>query len=164
MTIYDTEDLEAIRQQTRRFVEEEVLPHADTWEAERAVPRAVLEKMGEIGFFGLKVPEEFGGVGFGSQAIVAYAEELGRSTYGGFTITALVQEKTPRKALVSGIDIQSGDWPLRNGLAVGDPVSDIDLPVPQADEPFKFCGLNNCIAFTEKAGGIARIRLSLYAE
>jgi acyl-CoA dehydrogenase len=90
MTIYDNEDLESIRQQTRRFVEERVLPEADSWEKEGRVPRHVLEEMGKIGFFGLRVPEEYGGVGLGPLATVAYAEELGRSTFGGFTITALV--------------------------------------------------------------------------
>lgn len=88
--IYDSDDLQAIRTQTRRFVEDQVLPNADLWEEQGRVPREVLLKMGEIGFFGLRVPEEYGGVGFGAQATVAFAEELGRSTYGGFSITALV--------------------------------------------------------------------------
>jgi acyl-CoA dehydrogenase len=90
MSIYDTEDLEPIRQQTRRFVEEKVLPQADEWEKAGRVPREILKEMGAIGFFGLRVPEQYGGIGLGALASVAFAEELGRSTYGGFSITALV--------------------------------------------------------------------------
>ncbi len=46
--------------------------------------------MGRLGFFGLRIPEEHGGIGLGALASVMFAEELGRSTYGGFTITVLV--------------------------------------------------------------------------
>ena len=90
MSIYDSEDLEPIRQQTRRFVEEKVLPQADEWEKAGRVPREILKEMGAIGFFGLRVPEQYGGIGLGALASVTFAEELGRSTYGGFSITALV--------------------------------------------------------------------------
>ena len=89
-SIYITEDLEAIRAQTREYVEREILPNVDQWEAERAVPRSVLAEMGKLGFFGLRIPEEYGGIGLGTLASVIFAEELGRSTSGGFTITVLV--------------------------------------------------------------------------
>jgi acyl-CoA dehydrogenase len=67
--------------------------------------------MGEIGFFGLRVPEEHGGVGFGTLATVAFAEELGRSTYGGFSITALVHTDLAMPYLVNfGSDEQKKRW------------------------------------------------------
>lgn len=109
--IYDNDDLRAIRSQTRRFVEEEVLPNADAWETDGRVPREILLKMGEIGFFGLRVPEEYGGVGFGPLATVAFAEELGRSTYGGFSITALVHSDLAMPYLLNfGSDEQKKRW------------------------------------------------------
>jgi acyl-CoA dehydrogenase len=89
-TIYETEDLAAIRTQVRRYVEERVVPVADAWEAEGGVPRAVLREMGELGFFGLRVPEDLGGLGLGPPASALLAEELGRSTFGGFAATVLV--------------------------------------------------------------------------
>ena len=111
MTIYDNEDLEAIRQQTRRFVEEKVSPEADKWEEAGRVPREILEEMAKIGFFGLRVPEEYGGVGFGPLATVAYAEELGRSTYGGFAITALVHTELAMPYLLNfGSEEQKQRW------------------------------------------------------
>ena len=89
-TIYETEDLAAIRSQTRRFVEEKVVGRGDAWEQAGEVPRHLMEEMGKIGFFGLRVPEEYGGIGMGELASVVFAEELGRGTYGGFTATAIV--------------------------------------------------------------------------
>jgi acyl-CoA dehydrogenase len=88
-SIYMTEDLEAVRSQTRAYVEREIVPNAPDWETE-GVPREVLDDMGKLGFFGLRIPEEHGGIGLGALASVVFAEELGRSTYGGFTITVLV--------------------------------------------------------------------------
>ena len=109
--IYDTEDLDSIRSQTRRFVEEKVLPEADQWERDGRVPREILKEMGEIGFFGLRVPEEWGGVGMGTLATVAYAEELGRSTFGGFSITALVHTDLAMPYLLKfGSDEQKQRW------------------------------------------------------
>ncbi len=89
-SIYINDDLEAIRLNVRDFVEREILPNVETWEAERAVPRELLDEMGKLGFFGLRIPEEFGGIGLGHVASVVFAEELGRCTSGGTAITALV--------------------------------------------------------------------------
>ncbi len=89
MNIYLDEDLQAVATQTAEYLEREVVPVADAWETEGRVPRDVLRKMGEIGFFGLRVPEEYGGIGLGALASVVFAEQLGRSTFGGFAITVL---------------------------------------------------------------------------
>jgi len=85
-----TDEHRIFRDQLRRFVEEEVRPHADEWEAAGQVPRAVLERMGELGFLGIRYPETYGGAEMDMLATVIFAEELGRSGYGGFAITALV--------------------------------------------------------------------------
>ena len=84
------EEHEMLRDQIRRFVAERVHPHADAWESEGAVPRAVLREMGALGFFGIRYPEEYGGAAMDTRATAVLAEELGRSTYSGFAITALV--------------------------------------------------------------------------
>lgn len=80
----------ALRHQLRRFVEAEIKPHALDWEAQGSVPRAVLRRMGELGFFGIRYAPELGGSGMDPLASVILAEELGRSTFGGVAITALV--------------------------------------------------------------------------
>jgi acyl-CoA dehydrogenase len=89
-SIYIDEDLAAIRAQVREYVAREVTPRAEAWDADGAVPKEVLDEMGKLGFFGLRIPVEYGGIGLGHVASVAFAEELGRSTSGGFAITVLV--------------------------------------------------------------------------
>ena len=85
-----TEEHDLIRAQLRRFVEEKVKPEGSRWEQAGLVPRAVLREMGDLGFLSLRVPEELGGAGLDARASVVLAEEVGRSTFGGFAITVLV--------------------------------------------------------------------------
>jgi acyl-CoA dehydrogenase len=87
---YFTEEQTLLRQQIRRFVEEEIKPNGDRWEQERSVPRSFLKKMGELGFLGIGVPEEYGGSGMDIFGWVVLAEELGRSTYAGVAGVATV--------------------------------------------------------------------------
>jgi acyl-CoA dehydrogenase len=87
---YFTEEHEALRDQVRRFVETEIKPHALAWEEAGFVPREVLRKMGALGFLGIRYPAEYGGSEMDTLATVVLAEELGRSTYSGVAITALV--------------------------------------------------------------------------
>ncbi|MCV2886852.1 acyl-CoA dehydrogenase family protein [Ruegeria aquimaris] len=81
---------ELLRDQIRRFVAERVHPEADRWEEEGAVPRKILREMGDLGFLGIRYPEEYGGSAMDTRATAVLAEELGRSTYSGFAITVLV--------------------------------------------------------------------------
>jgi acyl-CoA dehydrogenase len=87
---YFTEEHEALRDQVRRFVETEIKPHALKWEEAGFVPREVLRRMGELGFLGIRYPAEYGGSEMDTMATVVLAEELGRSTFSGVAITALV--------------------------------------------------------------------------
>lgn len=84
------EEHEMLRDQVARFVEEEVKPHGEAWEEKGHVPRDVLRKMGELGFFGIRYPAEYGGSEMDTIATAVFAEELGKSTFGGFAITVLV--------------------------------------------------------------------------
>lgn len=87
---YFTQEHEALRAQLRRFIDNEVKPHALAWESQGFVPREVLRRMGELGFLGIRYPQEFGGSELDPLASVVLAEELGRSTFSGFAITVLV--------------------------------------------------------------------------
>jgi len=129
--VYETEDLAAIRAQTRRFVDEQVIPFADAWEHAGTVPREVLKKMGDVGFFGLRVPEEHGGVGLGTLATVAFAEELGRSTYGGFAITVLVHTDLATPYLLQyGSEEQKKEW--LPSILTGETLTAIAVTEPDA--------------------------------
>lgn len=89
-TLFLSEEHEMLRDQLRRFIAEKVQPHADQWEKDGMVPRQVLREMGELGFFGVRYPTKYGGAEMDTRATAVMAEELGRSTYAGFAITALV--------------------------------------------------------------------------
>ena len=85
-----TPEHEMLRSALRRFIDERVVPHAAAWEDAGAVPREVLREMGALGFLGIRFPEACGGSALDTLATVVLAEELGRSTFGGFAITVLV--------------------------------------------------------------------------
>lgn len=87
---YFNDDLTMLRDQIRRFVETEILPNGDAWEAAGKVPREVFAKMGGLGYLGMRYPEEYGGGGLNTLASVVFAEELGRCTFGGFSADVLV--------------------------------------------------------------------------
>jgi (2S)-methylsuccinyl-CoA dehydrogenase len=77
------ETLEAMRGEMRRFVESEVKPHAHEWHLQNAyIPLEVIAKMNGLGVFGLTIPEEFGGLGLGKEAMCVVSEELSRGYIG----------------------------------------------------------------------------------
>ena len=88
--LFFSDELRAMRAQVRRFVKNEIKPQAAAWEEAGFVPRMVLRQMGALGFFGMRYPEVLGGSGMDQMASVVLAEELGRSTFAGVAITALV--------------------------------------------------------------------------
>jgi acyl-CoA dehydrogenase len=87
---YFNNEHEMLRQTVRRFVAQRVLPYADNWEEEGLVPRAVLREMGELGLLGIRFEADYGGSELDTLSTVVLAEELGRSTFGGFAVTVLV--------------------------------------------------------------------------
>ncbi len=72
------EELEAVRESVRRFVEKEWWPVADSYEESGAFPYAEIRRMGEAGFFGAAFPEHLGGSNTGFLAVSVIAEELSR--------------------------------------------------------------------------------------
>jgi acyl-CoA dehydrogenase len=89
-TIYESDEHVQLREQIARFVDNEVRPHGETWEEQGFVPRNVLRRMGGLGFFGIRYPEEYGGSAQGAIASAILAEECGLSGFGGFSATVLV--------------------------------------------------------------------------
>jgi acyl-CoA dehydrogenase len=85
-----TEEHTALRDLVRSFINDQVLPVADAWEEQGFVPRQILQDMGKLGLFGIRYAPEYGGSGLDTISTAVFAEELGRSSYGGFAVTALV--------------------------------------------------------------------------
>ncbi|HEX6937988.1 MAG TPA: acyl-CoA dehydrogenase family protein [Longimicrobiales bacterium] len=71
-----TEALEQVRSLAREFAEAELRPHVETWDRERRLDTAVLAQLAELGFFGMRVPEAYGGMEFDLPTYVAALEEL----------------------------------------------------------------------------------------
>ncbi len=77
------ETLSEMRVQMRRFSEAEVLPYAHEWHLSNSyIPAEVLAKLGELGVFALTLPEAFGGLGLGKEAMCVVSEELSRGYIG----------------------------------------------------------------------------------
>src|SRR5256714_887872 len=78
-----TEEHEELRESIRRFVENELRPHAREWEEAQWFPNDVFTRMAELGFLGLKYPEEYGGQGGDYLHDAVLTEELSRCGSGG---------------------------------------------------------------------------------
>lgn len=82
---------EIFRKVVREFAVREVAPHVAGWDRERHFPVDVVRAMGELGLFGLVVPEEFGGSGADFTSLCVAIEELGRVDQSiGITLEAAV--------------------------------------------------------------------------
>ena len=81
---YFTEEHDLFRQTLRAFLEKEVKPNVDQWEKDGELPRDIYRKFGEMGFFGLSLPEKYGGMGGDMWYNVIWDEELARMNSGGF--------------------------------------------------------------------------------
>jgi acyl-CoA dehydrogenase len=77
------EEHEELRQTVARFVTNEIAPHVDEWEAAREFPRELFARCAELGFLGLKFPEELGGQGGTHLHDAVWVEELARSGGSG---------------------------------------------------------------------------------
>ncbi|MGH2788351.1 MAG: acyl-CoA dehydrogenase family protein [Actinomycetota bacterium] len=74
---------EELRTSIRSFVDKELRPHAGEWEREEAFPKEVFARIGELGYFGLKYPENVGGSGPDIVADAVATEEFARCGSGG---------------------------------------------------------------------------------
>lgn len=81
---YFGEEHNLFRQSLRDFLQKEVVPHIDKWEETGHIERFIWEKFGEMGFFGLSYPEEYGGMNLDLFYTVILLEELQRINSGGF--------------------------------------------------------------------------------
>ena len=100
-SLFVSPELQAFRATLRRFVDQQVKPVASQWERDGHIPREMLQRMGALGWLGLRYPQVYGGSDLNALASVILAEELGRSTFGGFAITVLTQSDTASPHIAS---------------------------------------------------------------
>lgn len=128
---YFSDELTMLRDQIRRFVEAEIVPHGDAWEEAGKVPREVFAKMGELGFLGMRYPEQYGGADLDTMASVVLAEELGRCTFGGFSADLLVHTDMASPHLANvGTPEQMARW--MPGITSGKSICAVAVTEPGA--------------------------------
>ncbi len=129
--IYLQDEHRMLRDQLRRFIDEEVLPHGEMWERDGMVPRDIVRKMGELGFLGIRYPEAHGGAELDTIATMVLSEELGRSTFGGFAITVLVHTDMASPHLANaGTEAQKAKYLPR--IISGELVTAVGVTEPDA--------------------------------
>ncbi|WP_395645268.1 acyl-CoA dehydrogenase family protein [Terricaulis sp.] len=104
------DDFEVIRDQFRKFADAEVVPHAHDWHMkDELIPIEIVQHMGELGVFGLTIPEEFGGAGLGKTAMCVVSEELSRG-YIGVGSLGTRSEIAAELILTGGTAEQKAHW------------------------------------------------------
>ncbi len=104
------ETYEEIRNEMRRFSLAEVLPHAQEWHLkDDYIPLELVNQMAELGVFSLTLPEEYGGLGLGKEAMCVVSEELSRGYIG---VGSLGTRSEIAEELIhnGGTDAQKEEW------------------------------------------------------
>jgi short-chain 2-methylacyl-CoA dehydrogenase len=101
---------EQFRRTVRDFAEKEIAPHAGSWDREHHFPVDVVQKMGQLGLFGLTAPEEYGGADGDFTSLCVAIEEIGRVDQSrGITLEAAVGLGI-NPILTYGSDEQKQTW------------------------------------------------------
>src|SRR5690348_17529690 len=74
------------RATVRAFVEKEIMPHVEEWEAAGRLPRSIWPRMGELGLLGVEYDEKYGGAGADVMMTAVLHEECARSRSGSFAM------------------------------------------------------------------------------
>jgi len=104
------ETFEMIRDQFHAFAEEKVVPHAHGWHLrDELIPMALVKELGDLGVFGLTIPEEYDGAGLGKTAMCVVSEELSRAWIGVGSL-ATRSEIAAELILTGGTPAQRQEW------------------------------------------------------
>ena len=104
------ETYEDIRNEMRRFSEAEVVPHAQEWHLkDEYIPMELIAQMSELGVFSLTLPEDYGGLGLGKEAMCVVSEELSRG-YIGVGSLGTRSEIAEELIMNGGTDAQKAEW------------------------------------------------------
>ena len=90
--MYFTEEHDAFRASFKDFLQKEVVPFIDKWEKTGTIERFIWKKFGEMGYFGLRTPEEYGGLDLDLFYTVIFLEELQKVNSGGFAAAIWAHE------------------------------------------------------------------------
>ena len=91
-SLYFTEEHHAFRASFKDFLQKEVVPYIDKWEQTGSIERFIWKKFGEMGYFGLSTPQEYGGLDLDLFYTVIFLEELQKINSGGFAAAIWAHE------------------------------------------------------------------------
>ncbi|WOX25295.1 acyl-CoA dehydrogenase family protein [Streptomyces solicathayae] len=128
MNLELSEEQEAARQLAADFVAREVTPYATAWDRAEEVDRAIVKKLGAVGFLGLTIPEEYGGSGGDHLAYCLVTEELGRGDSSVRGIVSVSLGLVAKTVAAWGDEEQKRAWLPR--LTAGDAVGCFGLTEP----------------------------------
>ncbi len=123
-----SEEQQAFRDLARTFLDREAIPHRTQWDRDEAVDLAIVPKMAEIGFFGLTIPEEYGGLGGDYVTYALAMEELGRADSALRGIVSVSSGLVGKSILFFGSEEQKQEWLPR--LATADKLGCFGLTEP----------------------------------
>jgi (2S)-methylsuccinyl-CoA dehydrogenase len=142
--------LDAMRAEMRKFADAEVAPHAHRWHrANSYIPLETIARMADLGVFALTIPEEFGGLGLGKEAMCVVTEELSRGYIGVGSIGTRA-EIAAELILGSGTAAQKSKW--LPGIASG-----AVLPTAVFTEPDTGSDLASLRTRAVRDGGVYRV-------
>jgi alkylation response protein AidB-like acyl-CoA dehydrogenase len=116
-----TEEHEMIRQTARDFARNEIAPIAAEYDESGEFPEKTIKKMGEMGFMGIEVPEEYGGAGMDTMAYVIAVEEVSKADASHGTIMSVNNSLFCFGILKFGNEAQKQKYitPVASGQAIG---------------------------------------------
>ncbi|HEY4057692.1 MAG TPA: acyl-CoA dehydrogenase family protein, partial [Kofleriaceae bacterium] len=116
-----TEDQNAVRTTARDFATNEVLPKAAEIDREHRHPVELVKRMGELGFLGIAIPEQFGGSGLDHISYVLAMEEVCRACASTGVIMSVNNSLVCDPINRFGTEAQKKEWltPLASGKLLG---------------------------------------------
>ncbi|HUV92695.1 MAG TPA: acyl-CoA dehydrogenase [Anaerolineales bacterium] len=116
-----SEEHEMIRQAARDFARNEIVPIAAEFDESGEFPYETIMKMGEMGFMGIEVPEEYGGAGMDTLAYVLALEEISKADASHGTIMSVNNSLYCNGILKFGTEEQKQKFiqPVASGQAIG---------------------------------------------
>ena len=147
---YITEERRMIQEQAREFTLNEVLPVANKLDPEKGdIPMDLRDKMAELGYFGILIPEQYGGAGLGLGAACAVLEEIQKSGCNGGACHA--QMYTMATVLKHGSEKQKSDYLPR--IASGE----LRLQAFAVTEPSSGTDTTRIRTTAQRAGNVYRV-------
>ena len=130
--IYFNKDHEMVRKAVREFVEKEINPNMEEWEARGQAPlHALFKKMGDLGFLGLRYDPKYGGQGLDYWYDTVFLEELGRINGSGIPVAIAVHTHMSTPAIAEYGSEYLKETYLKPAIA-GDAVTAIAVTEPDA--------------------------------